>query len=902
MMPLHSFTALMVPLFFFLLAVKVKSLPNFAPLTCNAALSVTKCWTDKIAFTSLISADSETNIPCGSCAVVDTTDGSTLSFPHGLNIEGMLYFPTTSNVTIETSHIFIQGILKIDPPIISNTVRVRMIGTQYEYLHPHAENSMECDSALGCNIGKKAIVVAGGTLDINGLSDPDCPAWTKLESIPDPNTLTIGSKAAECWGARAGGEIIVTNSEKRAGFNQNFVRTVDSSNVAAGTLTITNPINTAPTTIEIDPEMAAEVAWLTRRIIFEAELDGPSQLHGGHLIIYFTPGIAQRLEGVEIRSFGQQGNHGRYPIHFHMSGNVRGSVVRRNVIRSSKQRCVIIHGSNEVMVEDNVTYDTVGHCYGVEDGAETDNTFQGNLGVYNKRPSRGIGGTDSQASIFWITNTKNHFIGNVAVGIIGYWFELNREVGGLSATLPENKGIRPLYLPLYTFDNNTGHSCRTGIQTYGPGWFNRDDKVFEGLKSYRNNQGFFMHGTANLKIQNGFFADNGISLTSYGNQIKPNIIANSKFIGIPERYRGTKCASGMTGIHFGLESLKTQIHIHDTFFSGFGNMTAGCQTNGVALRQGGDSNHLRPPHVMPIVSNLTFDTNMVYAFDIKLASKLFDRNIFFEDPDGGMNPSGNPGFFINGIPSDHMTIFLENGACSVFPGSSYAQFCENICLRKLVVWGAHKMVVKSDNDPTKIIAIERNVFSNRYWHNNIELILPAGNFNVDFIDPESGQIVIPGDDDITYSFGTAPHCTSHISSESITFNYKIATGAPTGTPTGTSSFVRFQSRSDTNPCLVIDNDELIAANCTNIDEEYWLIDENGFLKNKTGKYVNKGLKLKNKPARFNENFVFVYNRFHETLISAKAFKAICSADGEIKLINYLKHGNVGSEHRWNVLA
>jgi len=180
---------------------------------------------------------------------------------------------------------------------------------------------------------------------------------------------------------------------------------------------------------------------------------------------------------------------------------------------------------------------------------------------------------------------------------------------------------------------------------------NGDDKVFNGLKSYRNQQGFFMHRTGNLKIQNEFFADNRNSITSYGNQIKPNIIARAIFIGIPERYRGTKCASGMTGIHFGLESSKTQIQIYDTIFCGFGNMTAACQTSGIAIRHGGNSNHLRPPHVMPIVSHLNFDTNMVYyAFDIQRASKLYNRNIFFEGPDGGMNPSGNPGFFINGIP------------------------------------------------------------------------------------------------------------------------------------------------------------------------------------------------------------------------------------------------------------
>jgi len=98
-----------------------------------------------------------------------------------------------------------------------------------------------------------------------------------------------------------------------------------------------------------------------------------------------------------------------------------------------------------------------------------------------------------------------------------------------------------------------------------------------------------------------------------------------------------------------------------------------------------------------------------------------------------------------------MTTFLEDGACSVSPGYfSYAQICEKVCLRKLVVWGTSNMVVKSDDDPTKILAIDRNIFSHERWWNSMELISPAGDFNVDFIDPESGKILIPDDNDIKY--------------------------------------------------------------------------------------------------------------------------------------------------------
>jgi len=91
-----------------------------------------------------------------------------------------------------------------------------------------------------------------------------------------------------------------------------------------------------------------------------------------------------------------------------MSDSVTGSSVRRNVIRQSNQRCVVLHGSNEIMVENNVAYDTHGHCYILEDGAEMENTFKDNLGAKTRNQKHSIGATDKKAATFWVTNTKNH--------------------------------------------------------------------------------------------------------------------------------------------------------------------------------------------------------------------------------------------------------------------------------------------------------------------------------------------------------------------------------------------------------------------------------------------------------------------------------------------------------------
>jgi len=159
-----------------------------------------------------------------------------------------------------------------------------------------------------------------------------------------------------------------------------------------------------------EPIYAVEVARMTRRFVFEAQYDSPDPLLGGHFIIMHTPSIVQTIFGLEIRNFGQQGRLGRYPLHFHMNGDVSGSVVSKNVVRGSHQRCYVLHGTDNAIVVDNVALDAVGHCYVLEDGGETGNTFERNLAamVETQPLERSIGASDHEATSFWITNVQNN--------------------------------------------------------------------------------------------------------------------------------------------------------------------------------------------------------------------------------------------------------------------------------------------------------------------------------------------------------------------------------------------------------------------------------------------------------------------------------------------------------------
>src|SRR5690606_38953472 len=111
------------------------------------------------------------------------------------------------------------------------------------------------------------------------------------------------------------------------------------------------------------------------------------------------------------------------------------------------------HGTDNLRIENNVTYNNVGHCFFLEDGIETGNEFVRNLGIQTKcHPTRPCDPTtlapfgtqedglnfktagqdskdvlipsDNTVSTFWITNPSNIYRDNVAAGSdsTGFWF------------------------------------------------------------------------------------------------------------------------------------------------------------------------------------------------------------------------------------------------------------------------------------------------------------------------------------------------------------------------------------------------------------------------------------------------------------------------------------------------
>ena len=70
-----------------------------------------------------------------------------------------------------------------------------------------------------------------------------------------------------------------------------------------------------------------------------------------------------RIEHTEVRYGGQAFRLGRYAIHFHLSGSMKGSYIRHCSIHHSNSRAIAIHGVHELLIEGNVGYDVKGHMF-----------------------------------------------------------------------------------------------------------------------------------------------------------------------------------------------------------------------------------------------------------------------------------------------------------------------------------------------------------------------------------------------------------------------------------------------------------------------------------------------------------------------------------------------------------
>ena len=503
---------------------------KFAPLQCNYNLDEQPCipWSQKFGTDSR--PREEIVIPCGECITMDI---SFVKIKKGLDIQGKLVIEDGSLVELHTPFLRVQGELEItsSKPVDGQPdVSIFMVGYDTERLTRFIPADSNKDACFGdfCEAGSKSFLIAGGKVTLNGLPE-NAPSWLHLHSVESsqddfsgcgsqsatPDVLVLSKRVEGKWAP--GSEVMITSHTSK--WDDQHVRVItkvephpfESNHVRV----ILNEGIPRPSTIQDNQFYAVEVALLSRNIVLQGkEPEELRPLHGGHMTVFHTLEVVQRIEGVEFRNFGQQGVRGRYPIHFEFCGDVSGSVVSKNTIRQSKQRCVVVHGTDNLLVDGNVAFDTAGHCYVVDGGMETGNMFSNNLGAMTRPVEQlmtqyGVSGkeTDTEPSTFWMANPSNSWSGNVAAGShsSAYWLELRNKARGPHWN--EYSEINPKEMPLTLFKNNVAHS-NGGYALKANGYSPKEQAVFRGFLSFLN-QGmpFDFVESEHMRIEGGIFSD-----------------------------------------------------------------------------------------------------------------------------------------------------------------------------------------------------------------------------------------------------------------------------------------------------------------------------------------------------------------------------------------------------------
>jgi len=575
----------------------------------------------------------------------------------------------------------------------------------------------------------------------------------------DIQEVKVSPEAAKCW--KPGTELLLTSHTRWARDQQ--VRIIESSDAEAGLLRLSEPIN-KPISLADHKDFAIEVAPLNRRIVFEAEGDQNDDKIGGHLIIHHTD-TPQNIQGVEVRNFGQLGRLGRYPIHFHKCGDSPHSLVRKNIVRNSNQRCYVTHLSDRVTFEENVAYDAVGHCYFIEDGREKGNIFRRNLGSgIKKMPVEAaelLGAqsnreeTDFTSSVFWISNPENYFYGNIAAGGEGhgYWFETH--------------GDRR-HLPLGAFvDNEVHSSARFAFTTYPPGWRPSQVGIIENLKAYRNpSWGAFLHVTQNLVFKGGIFADNSDKgvMISRGDDL---VFDGTTFIGQTE-FANKDCRNEKVGIHLDPVRLQETViwsfsgnkkgsTVRNCKFLNFSQKDTNCNSESAnPLKFFSHQTFIKAYSAPHVFENLEFDDPSYFVNAMMPGSGIDDVQIEVKsDQNGIFSSSGQPGFLVTEklesmVPIDCSS--LKNGL----------KFCPNTCIRTVSVLAGNSAYI--DDDIVMVVTDENGrefrktkdvrghpgpqPVGNRFFA-SYSLSLPKGKFQIKFVDsngslswPKSAFVVL----------------------------------------------------------------------------------------------------------------------------------------------------------------
>jgi len=484
-----------------------------------------------------------------------------------LTIQGKLAFSDERDISLESEWIYVPG-------------GELQIGTEANP-YQHVASITLTDNVEGEDIntmGDRGIMLMQGTLNLHGNRDN---TWTKLSATAEKGATSITVLDASGW--RVGDEIVLASTD----FNPRQAERRHITAIDGNTISFAEPLeymHFGEITFGVDER--GEVGMLSRNIKIQASEDADEDYFGGHIMA--MSGSQMYVDSVELSRMGQHLHLARYPIHWHLIGEGEGQYIRNAAIHDTYSRCVTVHGTNNLLVEGNVTFNTVGHCFFLEDAVETGNQFVRNLGIQTKchptlpcepsnlgpagsalasQPgSRGqqsehiLIASDNTAATFWITNPDNIYRDNVAAGsdAVGFWYALPIHPTGQFEGTDVSANTWPRRTKVREFSGNVAHSNYDGFMfdrgpnpdntfsvggsnyhfpTVDPADPNSEPLVshFENFTSYKNrNGGVWGRGELHL-FTNLHVADNAIGYThaasAVGRAEYTSKVQDSLFVG-----------------------------------------------------------------------------------------------------------------------------------------------------------------------------------------------------------------------------------------------------------------------------------------------------------------------------------------------------------------------------------
>jgi cell migration-inducing and hyaluronan-binding protein len=558
--------ALLVPAFLLVsvLAVVEAAQQQSSPAVSQARWSDPAAWPDR----KVPVAGDKVTIAAGKEVVLDVSPPAL----NGLTINGKLSFANNRDVELTTEWIMVHGELEIGTEKSPHTRKATITFTN---------NVKDEDiSGLGGNDKvDRGIMLMGGTLNLHG---DRTHTWSKLSSTANAGATSIQVLDAKGW--RVGDEIVLASTD----FDPRQAERRTISAISGNTITLDKKLDYMHFgKITFDVDERGEVAMLTRNIRLQASADAEQSFYGGHVMAMV--GSKMFVEGVEFQRMGQNLTLARYPIHWHLIGDAPGQYIKNASLHDTYNRCVTVHGTNFLRVENNVTYNTVGHCFFLEDAVEHGNEFIHNLAIQTKchtskacvptnlaasgesRPAGGNGQqskdvllpSDNTVASYWITNPDNTYRDNVAAGsdANGFWMSLPEHgVGKFEGTEIAAK-TWPRRTPFKEFNGNVAHSnydsfmfdrnitnstgtfgvtgsSHTGLENPADANSKALVSTFENLTAYKNRNGAIwgrgeLHLFKNVKLAdnaNGFTHASG----SFGSRAFTSQVVDSLFVGETE--------------------------------------------------------------------------------------------------------------------------------------------------------------------------------------------------------------------------------------------------------------------------------------------------------------------------------------------------------------------------------